>query len=139
MGQYYKIVNIDKKQFLHPHTFGDGLKLLEFGCSAPGTMTALAVLLADGNNRGGGDLRSDHPLIGSWAGDRIVVAGDYADPNPSQYSYEDVEKLREFNLVDLDNFANLYRVASHLYEDISKKVIEVLKCDPDLEKELRQR
>lgn len=79
MGQYYLVCNLDKKQFLHPHKFGDGLKLMEFGLSAKGTMSALAVLLADGNNCGGGDLHSDHPIIGSWAGDRIVVAGDYAD------------------------------------------------------------
>ena len=80
MGQYYYIVNCDKKQYLHPHKFGDGLKLLEFGCSSDGTMTGLAVLLADGNGRGGGDLHSKNPIIGSWAGDRIVIAGDYADP-----------------------------------------------------------
>ena len=46
MGQYYIIVNLDKKQFIHPHKFGDGIKLLEFADSTPGTMTALAVLLA---------------------------------------------------------------------------------------------
>jgi hypothetical protein len=40
MGQYYLIVNLDKKQFLHPHKCGDGLKLLEFGTSANGTLTA---------------------------------------------------------------------------------------------------
>lgn len=84
MGQYYTIINLDKKEFLHPHKFGDGLKLLEFGMSAQGTMTALAVLLAEGNGRGGGDLRvePDCPvadLVGSWSRDRIVVAGDYAD------------------------------------------------------------
>ena len=80
MGQYYLIVNVDKGEYLNPHRFGDGLKLLEFGPSGSGTMTGLAVLLADGNGRGGGDLGSDHPIIGSWAGNRIVVAGDYADP-----------------------------------------------------------
>lgn len=80
MGQYYVIANLDKKQYLHPHRFGDGLKLLEFGASGQGTMTGLAILLASGNGRGGGDLHSEDPIIGSWAGDRIVVTGDYADP-----------------------------------------------------------
>jgi len=79
MGQYYYIANLDKREFLSPHNFGDGLKLLEFGCSARGVLTALTILLADGNNRGGGDLRSDNPIIGSWAGNRIVIAGDYGD------------------------------------------------------------
>ncbi len=31
MGQYYYIVNIDKHEYLHPHKFNDGLKLLEAG------------------------------------------------------------------------------------------------------------
>ena len=78
MGQCYRIVNIDKKEYLNPYVFGDGAKLLEFGSSGSGTMCALACLLANSNNRGGGDLRSENPLIGSWAGDRIVIAGDYA-------------------------------------------------------------
>jgi len=117
MGQYYKVVNLDKRQTLNPNIFNDGLKLLEFGCSANGTMCALAVLTASGNGRGGGDLaithesktkplpsmredqrvewQSEHKdlngdktciagivptIVGSWAGDRIVIAGDYDDP-----------------------------------------------------------
>ena len=81
MGQYYMIANLDKSEFLCPHKFGQGLKLMEFSGAGHSIMQALAVLLADGNGRGGGDLRTDSPLIGSWAGDRIVVAGDYADPD----------------------------------------------------------
>jgi hypothetical protein len=77
MGQYYCIINLDKKQFLCPRRLGDGLKLLEFAGGR--TMTALAVLLANSNNRGGGDLRSNNPTVGSWAGDRVVIAGDYAE------------------------------------------------------------
>lgn len=76
MGQGYLIVNLDKKQYLDPHSFGNGVKLTEFGYQ-PGVMMALAALLADGNGEGGGDLQSHCSLIGTWAGDRIVVAGDY--------------------------------------------------------------
>ena len=65
MGQYYKIVNVKKKQYLTPHTFGDGAKLMEFGMSANGVLAGLAILLADGNGRGGGDLNSDNPIVGS--------------------------------------------------------------------------
>lgn len=114
MGQYYKIVNLDKKQYLHPHKFGDGLKLLEFGSSGCGTLLGLTVLLADGNNRGGGDLCSDDPLIGSWAGDRIVVTGDYADEG----NFLRASKKNQGK--------NLYVVADAQYEDISYKVVKVL-------------
>ena len=80
MGQYHKVVNLDKKQYLHPHQLGDGLKLMEFGESSGGVMTALAILLALSNGRGGGDFNgAESPLVGSWGGDRIVIIGDYGE------------------------------------------------------------
>ncbi len=83
MGQYHYVVNLDKRQFLMPHRFGDGLKLLEFASSSYGTLAALALVLAastdGGQGRGGGDPHEPHPLIGSWAGDRLAIVGDYAE------------------------------------------------------------
>ena len=80
MGQYHKVVNLDKQEYLTPWRFVDGAKLMEFGASSMGTMTALAVLLSDSPDRGGGDLHTrDREWYGRWAGDRIIVAGDYAD------------------------------------------------------------
>jgi hypothetical protein len=60
---------------------GDGMKIMEFGLSGMGTMAGLAILLADGNGQGGGDINEDpvSGIVGRWAGDRIVIAGDYAD------------------------------------------------------------
>jgi hypothetical protein len=79
MGQYFLVVNLDKKEFIHPHKFGDGLKLLEFGCSSCSTLTALTLLLRKSNEGGGGDFHEFEKceLVGSWAGDRIVIIGDY--------------------------------------------------------------
>lgn len=142
MGQYYKIVNIDKKQYINPHDFDDGAKLLEFGISSFGTMSALALLLADGNNRGGGDLRSDNPIIGSWAGNRVVVAGDYADPKKH---LDDKETEKLFNVVVQDNPAyaeencNLYNMASKFYTNISQEAIEAMAEDEQLKSELQRR
>lgn len=143
MGQYYYIVNIDKKQFLHPHDFGDGLKLLEFGSSGCGTMTALAVLLADGNGRGGGDLHSDNPIVGSWAGDRIVIAGDYADPgNFLPPNMDEEEKQKIANECFSEGYrdpakVNLHGVAKQTYENISERVISALQEDSFLAEEMR--
>jgi len=125
MGQYYLIVNIDKKEYIHPHKFGDGLKLLEFGASSCGTMTGLAILLADGNGRGGGDLRSDHTIIGSWAGDRIVVAGDYADEGKFISENEG------------DPAINLYDYAEEHFEDVSEAVITAMCDDGDIKEALQ--
>ena len=112
MGQYYKIVNVKKKQYITPHTFGDGAKLMEFSMSANGVLAGLAILLADGNGRGGGDLNSENTIVGSWAGDNIVIAGDYAD---------DGKWVKEGD-------KNLYAVADEQGEDISIKVLDAL-CD----------
>ena len=110
MGQYHYVANYDKKEFLHPHAFGDGLKLMEFGASAGGTLQGLAILLAASNGpsgRGGGDLHpwtgglgyegrevpglSDEDaaiymqhIVGRWAGDRIAIIGDYCESEDAQ-------------------------------------------------------
>lgn len=113
MGQYHLPINVSKKQFIDPHKFDDGLKLLEFGASGDGTMLALAVLLSDSNGRGGGDLHSSSPIIGSWAGDQIVIAGDYGD-NGKWGVGDDV---------------NLYHVARDSYEDVSAQVMAAIMDD----------
>lgn len=112
MGQYYKIVNVKKRQYIKPHTFGDGAKLMEFSMSANGVLAGLAILLADGNGRGGGDLNSENEIVGSWAGDNIVIAGDYADTGKFVNAPQQ----------------NLYDVAEYEGEDISLKVLDAL-CD----------
>jgi hypothetical protein len=122
MGQYYKIVNIKKKQYITPHTFGDGNKLMEFSMSASGVLAGLAILLADGNGRGGGDLHSENDIIGSWAGDNIVVAGDYADAGKFVKEPEHT----------------LYEVASSEGEDISVKVLDALFDDQYFFSEFRK-
>lgn len=109
MGQYHYTANFDRREYLNPHVFGDGLKLMEFGASGGGTMLGLAALLAASNGpdgRGGGDL---HPwlggpgyegreieqtperaawlmqnMVGRWAGDRIGIVGDYHEPSDAQ-------------------------------------------------------
>jgi len=84
MGQYHYLINIDKKQFVHPHQIGNGLKLHEQVGWQYSTATVLVMLLAassrDGG-RGGGDFRAQHPLVGAWAGDRVAFIGDYAEPD----------------------------------------------------------
>lgn len=91
MGQYHWVVNLTKKEYLHPHKFNEGLKIMEFGQGSERTMTALAILLAsslknkDGSvRRGGGDPCLDDEkaafeYVGRWAGDRIAIIGDYAE------------------------------------------------------------
>lgn len=113
MGQYFYILNLDKRQFLHPHCFGDGLKLLEFGSSANGTMTGLALLLRKSTEGGGGDYTGTHEIVGSWAGDRIAIVGDY-----------DVSRL--------------FQEADESWINISHYVLDAMKDDRYLAEAVRQ-
>ena len=49
MGQYFKVINKTKKEFINPHTFGNGLKLWEIVASGKGVMQGLGLLLAEGH------------------------------------------------------------------------------------------
>ena len=84
MGQYHTVYNIDKKEYIHAHRIDNGAKLMEQVGWRRSTSTALFLLLANSNGRGGGDARP-HELIGRWAGDRILVQGDYAAPGDPAY------------------------------------------------------
>jgi hypothetical protein len=108
MGQYWMVVNLDKKEFVDPHKLGTGLKLWEQLANHPATGAALIVLCAAmPEARGGGDFDLDanwhgperkfpeHNMtpapmpedyqaiakrtIGRWAGNRISLVGDYAE------------------------------------------------------------
>lgn len=112
MGQYYYVYNKTKKEYLHPHELDSGLKLLEMSCNCDFS-SILFTLLANSNGRGGGDLcRSifdekgnykdtiSPEFSGRWAGDEIVVQGDYAkqdDPSfiseSEQESYENISQI----------------------------------------------
>ena len=117
MGQYWYPVNLDKKEFVDPHTLGVGLKLVEQAGSHPGTGTALVILLAaQPEQRGGGDLdMSLDPakrIIGRWAGDRIALVGDYAEDTDLAPEHE-ASKIYD-------------RCLSREYTDISEDVSRVI-------------
>lgn len=77
MGQYFLIVNTDKREYLHPHRLGCGLKLWEI--CANKALNVLGFLLRQSSEGGGGDIQKDYKNAGRWAGDRIVIVGDYDD------------------------------------------------------------
>lgn len=135
MGQYYYTVNIDKKEFLHPHKMAAGLKLAEFpsGRIWPYTM---ALLLSSGNGRGGGDFCGDSRFSGRWAGDRIVVAGDYADeglyvtPEMMGAFWEAYDKEADKDedwatrMKAKGEVVNLHTYANRVFTDITYDVVE---------------
>lgn len=83
MGQYWIPVNLTKREFVHPHRLGAGLKLWEQIHTHPGGVLTAVMLLcvAEREPRGGGDFEVEgaEGVIGRWAGGRIAWVGDYAE------------------------------------------------------------
>lgn len=96
-------------------------------------MLGLAVLLADGNGRGGGDLHSDNPIIGPWAGDRIVIAGDYADEGKFLESETKGRKRKKKE----EGPGTLYGAARRGYRDVSRQVLRALADDEYIAEDLK--
>jgi hypothetical protein len=86
MGQYHVLVNLDKEEVVSPHGLGLGLKQYEHLGEFNGTLAdAMYILTMTSPNRSGGDL-PDTGISGRWAGDRVVVLGDYtSDEDLSDY------------------------------------------------------
>lgn len=69
MGQYYLLANLSKREYIHPHRLGAPAKLWEicFDRRVAGVLLAATAIP---------DSEDDHPFVGRWAGDQIIVVGD---------------------------------------------------------------
>ncbi len=99
MGQYYKFVNLTKKEVVNPWDLGGVAKLIEW-CANP-QAGVIPYLLWQSDGAGGGDHPNPEKMkyLGRWAGDKIVLIGDY-------------------------DSSDLYHKASKQYLDISKDLLE---------------
>jgi hypothetical protein len=72
MGQYYLAANLSKREYIHPHRLGAPAKLWEiaFDHRVAGVLLAATAIP---------DSEDDHPFVGRWAGDQIIVVGDEMD------------------------------------------------------------
>lgn len=89
MGQYFKAVNLDKREYVCPWCIGGGAKLWEWAANKQGAVFTL--LLRKSDEGGGGDFYGYRkgvdeggpircplsPIAGRWAGDRVALVGDY--------------------------------------------------------------
>ena len=95
MATYYVVANHTKGEFLDSFKFGEAPRLLELmrsGC----TLAGLALLLRVSPTPGGGDWFAEdapsdaltrHPIVGSWAGDKVEIVGD--DDGSAYWSVRD--------------------------------------------------
>lgn len=91
MGQYHLLVNYDKKECVEPYGLGLGAKQVEQLGAFKGTIAdAMYLLVMTSPARGGGDLPRTN-VSGRWAGDRVMIVGDYTEdsdvPSIPQASY----------------------------------------------------
>jgi len=104
MGQYFVIANLDKKEYINPHRMAFGAKLWEIAVNR--IAAVFPFLLRQSSEGGGGDIDFDSKYAGRWAGDRIVVVGDYDDsglydfvkvsPEWKEISPEILDELNKF-------------------------------------------
>lgn len=100
MGQYHKIYNKTKKELINPTNINNNLKLFSQFSWVGGTSNLLMLLLSNSNGRGSGDFTGDGALSvsGRWAGDEIVVQGDYAEPDDAGFiTKEDIAKYTDIS------------------------------------------
>ena len=116
MGQYHVLVNLDKQEVVHPHGLGLGSKQYEHNGEFNGTLAdAMYILTMTSPARGGGD----YPITAvsaRWAGDRVVVLGDYTDdkdlpnvPNASKI-YGQTEFFDDITDLVADAFETVFRI-----------------------------
>lgn len=111
MGQHFLFVNLRKRQFLNPVRFaGEGAKA---GALLHGSHAlAIAVLTTDFDH-----VKHDFgPVAGAWSGDRIVIAGDQAEPNA-----DGIETATA-----ADPMRNLYGLAYLEFEDVTHRALATL-------------
>ncbi len=98
MGEYFYTLNLKKRQMLHPHKLGDGLKLLECSQAQADTLRLLLCSRRD----------DSCPLMGSWEGDPIAIVGDYARGHDGVDSHEDKGDWLDISLECREQFAERF-------------------------------
>lgn len=111
MGQYHILVNVDKREWVDPWGIALGSKQWEHQSEARwplyGSLSdAMYILTMTSPARGGGDMPPSD-ISGRWAGDRVMIVGDYT---------EDEDLPAEFL------GSQLYGTAHDSYLDITDKV-----------------
>ena len=107
MGQYHILVNIDKKEFLHPHDIGLGLRQYEQTGFQGSLSDAMYLLSMSSPQNGGGDFPKIEDVSGRWCGDRIVIVGDYTPANA---------------IPGFSDSDSLYEIATRNYTNIGEKI-----------------
>ncbi len=96
MGQYHKLINITKKEFVVGYDIGILAKHYEqIGFEGSMADVLYCLMIAQGDDRRGGGDVSGHKFIGRWAGDNVAIVGDYYDQHTDKPEYKALYDLVE--------------------------------------------
>ena len=88
MGQYHKLINITKKEYVVGYDIGILAKHYEqIGFEGSMADVLYCLMIAQGNDRRGGGDVSGHKFIGRWTGDQVAIVGDYYTEENDNYKY----------------------------------------------------
>ena len=91
MGQYHKLINVTKKEYVSGWDTGMMAKHYEqMGFEGSMADVLYCLMIAQGNEKRGGGDTDGHDFIGRWAGDDIAVVGDYYTESSDYYKYRDL-------------------------------------------------
>jgi hypothetical protein len=113
VGQYFRAVNVSKKEYVNPWDIGGIAKLWEWCANRASGI--FPYLLRKSNESGGGDVHYRIPnpkYAGRWAGDEVYLVGDYDESDlyekagneftnisqPLVEEYNDFIEVKEFKL-----------------------------------------
>lgn len=117
MGQYYKAVNMDKKEYVRPHAYDNGAKLLEHSYIKNDFLGVVTTLLKK-----------------EWKGDRVIWLGDYfeKDENPDiPLNWSEIESWDEITPKAITvNKGFLNNISKKISIDLSKVTAQYDLDDP---------
>jgi len=126
MGQYWKPVNLTKREFINPHKLKTGLKMVEQAFSSDIAAAMVILLSVMPQRRGGGDMQSN-PFIGRWAGDMVVFVGDYSIDEDMPNS--PVPFGTAYALTHGDDYTDVTGVMHKAFTDVTDDVIEIMQAN----------
>jgi hypothetical protein len=122
MGQYHKLVNLDKQEVVEPHDIGLFSKQYEHTGTDASLADAIYLLVMSSPASGGGDWPFTD-VSGRWCGDRVVVLGDYTQPDAIEGYEGDASELYRAS-DDWENISPLVRDALAQVFPVTYKITE---------------
>jgi len=105
MGQYFRLLNYDKKEFIDPWNLGGVAKLWEW--CANNQCRILPFLLRKSNEGGGGDIEKEYQTAGQWAGDRVALVGDYDESRDFHRAETEFKNISQEVRKDFNDFIHI--------------------------------